>query len=319
MSLEPAVANLTSPPVLAFVLGATATFLRSDLRLPPAIHTALTTYLLLAIGLKGGAQLAQSSLAEVWLPAVCAVGLGLMIPLWAFAIARRAGKLTVSDAAALAAHYGSVSVVTFTAAMAFATAAGREPEDGFLSALVALMEIPGIVVALLLAARFGGGVRGADAIREVVAGRGVMLLGGGLLIGAFAGESGAQAIKPFFVDPFYGILVLFLLEMGATAAARFEDVKKAGRFLVSFGVAMPVVNGALGVAVGTLAGLSPEGAAILGTLAASASYIAAPAAVRIALPEANPGLSLTAALAITFPFNLVAGIPFCFFLADWLA
>ncbi|MFN0093176.1 MAG: sodium-dependent bicarbonate transport family permease [Dehalococcoidia bacterium] len=317
MPLDAAATNLTSPPVLAFALGAAATFLRGDLRFPDAIHTAITTYLLLAIGLKGGAQLSESSLGEVWLPAVVAVGLGCCIPLWAYAGARQFGKLSVADSASMAAHYGSVSIVTFTAATAFATASGREAE-GFLPALVAMMEIPGIIVALLVAARFGGGVQGAEAIREVVSGRGVLLLGGGLIIGFAAGTDGSKAIEPFFVAPFYGVLVLFLLEMGSTAAERFGEVRQAGAFLLGFGLAMPILNGALGVIAGTLAGLSPEGAAILGAVAGSASYIAAPAAVRIALPEANPGLSLTAALAITFPFNLIAGIPLFFLLADAL-
>lgn len=161
--------------------------------------------------------------------------------------------------------------------------------------------------------------RVSDVVREVLTGRTMVLLVGGLLIGYFAGAKSYEPVKPFFESGFRGALTIFLLEMGLTAGARLSDLKKSGLFLVGFGIAMPILHGLLGVALGTMAGLSVGGSAMLGTMAASASYIAAPPAVRMSLPEANPTYSLTASLAITFPFNLVAGIPLYFFWAQWLA
>ncbi len=317
-SLELAGTNLTSPAVLAFALGAAATFLRTDLKLPEAIHSALTFYLLLAIGLKGGAELSSSSPGDVWLPALAAVGLGLLTPCWSFAIARRIGRMNIPDAAALAAHYGSVSIVTFTATLAFLDELSI-PVEGYMTALVALMEVPAIVAALLIARRAMGGSGGiGEAMREVFTGRGVVLLVGGLAIGLLSGKDGLDRVSGFFVEPFAGILVIFLLEMGITAASRFRDLRTGGVFLLGFGTALPVLHGLLGAAVGTAIGLSVGGTTVLATLAASASYIAAPAAVRVALPQANPGYYLTAALAITFPFNLVIGIPLYYRFATFL-
>jgi hypothetical protein len=311
--------NLLSPIILAFALGIIATLVRSDLKFPEPLYTALSIYLLLAIGLKGGAALSVTPLGEFALPALATLALGLTVPLWSYAIVRRVGKMSVPDAAAIAAHYGSVSVVTFIAALSFLDAA-RVTYEGFLPTLVAVLEVPAIVVALVLARVRGGAGRGSwgTVMHEVLAGRSVLLLMGGLLIGALSGKAGLERVGPLFVDPFQGVLVLFLLEMGMVAARRFRDLKKAGVFLLAFGIVMPLLHGALGVWLGSLAGLSLGGSMVLGTMAASASYIAAPAAVRIALPEANPGYYLTAALAITFPFNLTVGIPVYFAVAQWM-
>ena len=316
--LELIQANLLSPVVLAFLLGAAAVWVRSDLKIPEGMYTALSIYLLLAIGLKGGAALAKTPLDEIWLPAAAALALGCAIPLWTYASARRFGGLGVPDSAALAAHYGSVSVVTFVAALAFLDAAGTAYE-GFLPALVAIMEVPAIAVAIVMARAAGGGSRQGwgPVLHEVLSGRSIVLLAGGLVIGAASGPAGLARVAPVFVDPFQGVLVLFLLEMGMVAARRLREVRTAGVFLVAFGVGMPVLNGALGAWVGCVVGLSLGGSTVLGVLAASASYIAAPAAVRVALPEANPGLYLTASLAITFPFNLAVGIPLCHAAAQW--
>lgn len=307
--------NLLSPMVLAFVLGAVARMARSDLRFPDAVSAILAIYLLLAIGLKGGVALAEVSLAEFWAPCLATLVLGVAIPLWCFGILRRLGRFDVVNAAALAAHYGSVSAVTFTAAVTFAERVGV-PLERFLPALVAILEIPAIVVALLLARQSLQAGSWGHALHEVAAGKSVVLLAGGLLIGYLGGEEGLRQVAPFFVDPFKGVLTLFLLDLGTLAAARFGDLRQAGPFLVGFGIVMPLVNGAVGVALGDLAGLSVGGAAVLGVLAASASYIAAPAAVRTALPDANPGYYLTASLAVTFPFNLAVGIPVYFALAE---
>lgn len=308
-ALDLAHANLASPIVLAFVLGAVATLVRSDLRIPDAVTSGLSIYLLLSIGLRGGVELSHAHLGELWQPALATLGLGVVIPVVAYALLRRGVRLGVPDAAAVAAHYGSVSVVTFTASIAFLAALGVESE-GFMTTLVAMLEIPAIVVALLIARlRSAGGGSLAGATREIVAGKSILLLAGGLLIGLAAGEERYAPVAPVFTDAFKGALVLFLLDLGMTAARRLRDVRTAGPRLAAFAVLMPLANGAAGVGLGTLAGLSTGGATVLGVMAASASYIAAPAAVRIALPEANPSLYLTASLGITFPFNLVIGIP----------
>ena len=311
--------NLLSPMVLAFGLGAVATFVRSDLKFPEPVYQLLSIYLLFAIGLKGGASLAVASLAEVALPAAAGMALGAAIPVWSYAVLRRFGAFSVPDAAALAAHYGSVSAVTFIAALSYAATVGAATE-GFLPALLALMEVPAIAVALLIARRAGsGGGRPHEVLAEVLAGKSMLLLGGGLAIGWLGGKDGWARVSPFFADPFQGILTLFLLEMGMVAARRVHDLREVGGFLVAFAIGMPLVNGAVGIGLASAVGLSVGGSMVFGVLAASASYIAAPAAVRIALPEANPGYYLTASLAITFPFNLVVGLPLYYALAQRLA
>lgn len=301
-------ANLLSPIVLAFALGALATFIRSDLRIPDALYESLSIYLLFAIGLKGGVAVSTADPAALVLPAIVTLALGLATPVWCFAILRRLGRFGRVDSAAIAAHYGSVSAVTFVATLTFLDHAGI-PVEGFVTALVALLEVPGIVVALLLA-RSGRSAAWGEAFRELITGKSVILLIGGLVVGFLSGPERFEPVEPLFVGLFQGALVLFLLELGLVAARRFRDVRAAGPFLIVFAIVMPVAHGVLGAALGTAAGLSIGGATILGMLAASASYIAAPAAVRIALPEANPSLYLTAVLAVTFPFNLAIGIPF---------
>jgi hypothetical protein len=300
-------ANLLSPMVLAFALGVLATLLRSDLKVPDSLYDSLAIYLLLAIGLKGGVALSEARLAEVAFPALVTLVLGAATPVWCFAILRQLGGFDRANAAAVAAHYGSVSAVTFIASLAFLQEIGQ-PYEGFVPALVALLEVPGIVVALLLARR-GSDAHWGGTVRELVTGKSVVLLTGGLAIGWVTGREGFSHVAPLFEGLFKGALVLFLLEMGLVTARRFRDLRRMGPFLVGFGLVMPVLHAALGVGLGTLAGLSAGGATVLGVLAASASYIAAPAAVRIALPEASPSLYLTAALAVTFPFNLAVGIP----------
>lgn len=309
--------NLLSPVVLAFALGVVATLVKSDLEFPEPLYQALSIYLLLAIGLKGGAALSTTPLTDFVPPAGATLALGLVTPLTAFAALVWLARMDRVNAGALAAHYGSVSAVTFLAALAFGQATGQ-PAEGFMPALVALLEVPAIVVGLLLAKGRVGSGAGAGwgaAIHEVLTGRSVILLVGGVLIGWVAGTERMVAVEPFFVAAFPGALTLFLLEMGLVAARRLRDLRAAGVPLVLFAVVVPLLHGALGTWVGDLAGLSVGGAAVLGTMAASASYIAAPAAVRIALPEARPSLYLTASLGITFPFNLVVGIPVYFALA----
>ncbi len=348
--------NLLSPVVLAFLLGAIAVFVRSDLSMPKDLYAGLSIYLLLAIGLRGGHELAEAHLSEVWRPALATLALGVVVPLMCYALLRRTGRFNVADAAALAAHYGSVSAVTFAATLTFLDTRGIQYE-GFMPALVALLEVPAIVVALMIAriaiakTEAGGASSGnwKAVLHEVLAGRSVVLMIGGLIAGYVSTSKNMDRVAPVFVNLFYGALVLFLLEMGMVAARRLREAlsgrsdpsdlgptplpapaelepadsgnaiqRRTGWFLLAFAILMPVFNGALGVALGKLAGMSFGGAVVLGVMSASASYIAAPAAVRVALPQANPAYYLTAAIGITFPFNLTLGIPIMYSLAQLL-
>ena len=314
--------NLLSPVVLAFGLGIVASVVKSDLEFPDALYQSLSIYLLLAIGFKGGTALAKTPLAEFAGPAAATLALGLITPVIAFGVLTALARMDRINAGALAAHYGSVSAVTFLAAQSFGTASGT-PVEGFMPALVAVLEVPAIVVGLLLAGNAAGSSATGSrpeaswmaALQEVLTGRSIVLLVGGLVLGWAAGPTRMVSVEPFFVAGFQGALTLFLLEMGMVAARRLRDLREAGLKLIVFGTGIPVVHGLLGTWAGTLSGLSVGGAAVLGTMVASASYIAAPAAVRIALPEARPTYYLTAALGITFPFNLVLGIPLYFWFA----
>ena len=307
-------ANLLSPAVLFFALGLIAALTKSDLKFPEPFYIGLTIYLLVAIGFKGGVAIAEAGLATVWLPALAAMALGTLIPLWTYPLLRFGGKLSAVDSAAIAAHYGSVSAVTFIAATNYLKAI-NEPFESYATAFLAVMESPAILVGVVLgklATKRAGEDSGASlkkAMHEALFGRSIFLLVGALIVGALCGEEGMKKVEPFFVTPFQGVLALFLLEMGIVAGRRLEDLKKVGAFLLGFGVLVPVANGALGVYLGKLCGLEPGGATLLGVLSASASYIAAPVAIRMSLPEANPTLYLTSSLAITFPFNITLGIP----------
>ena len=313
-------ANLLSPAVLFFALGLVAALTKSDLRFPEPLYVGLTIYLLIAIGFKGGVAIAEAGIAKVWLPALAAMALGAFIPLWTYPVLRLGGKFSAVDAAAVAAHYGSVSAVTFIAATNYLKAIDQ-PFESHATAFLAVMESPAILVGVVLgklATKKAGQNSGASiktAMHEAIFGRSIFLLVGALLVGAACGDVGMKKVEPFFVTPFQGVLALFLLEMGIVAGRRFEDLKKIGPFLLVFGVVAPLLNGALGVCVGKLVGLGLGGATLMGVLSSSASYIAAPAAIRMSLPEANPTLYLTSSLAITFPFNITLGIPIYFEMA----
>ncbi len=302
----------------AFVLGIVATLVRSDLRIPDEVYTALSIYLLLAIGLRGGAELSETSAARFWAPAAAGLALSMAIPLWSYAILRRLGRFEIADAGAIAAHFGSVSVVTFSASLTLLDSLGVTYE-GFMPTLLALLEIPGIVVALLVARlQLGKGSSFGMILHEVLTGKSMVLLLGGLVIGYLGGQHGLEQVAPFFVAPFKGVLSIFLLELGIVVARRLGDLKRVGPFLVCFSIVAPLVHGLIGVSLGTLAGLSLGGSTVLGVLAASASYIAAPAAARLALPQANPSYYLTASLGVAFPFNLAVGLPLYYTFARWL-
>ena len=318
MLLEAAVSNATSPPVLAFVLGLIAVAVKSDLRLPESLYQGLSIYLLLGIGIKGGVALSEANFAQVAWPILGTLLLGITIPVLAFWIVGRLTKLDAINRGALAAHYGSTSLVTFSAALIFLDSQGVQYE-GFVATLLAILEIPGIVIGLMLASRgLGRGVNWGESLREILTSKSIVLLAGGLLLGLTTGAAGYQKVEPFFGGLFIGVLVLFLLEMGIVAGRRLPDVREAGVGLIVFSLGFPLLAGSLGVVVGEITGLSLGGSVVLGVLTASASYIAAPAAVRLALPEASPGVYLTASLGITFPLNLIFGIPIVFALGNLL-
>lgn len=307
------------PVVYFFVLGLAARLLRSDLKLPGVLYESLTIYLLLAIGIKGGVELASHPSGPVVAQIGAALGMAILIPLIAFPILRYAGKFDSHNAGAIAAHYGSVSVVTFAVAMTYLVQRNVAYE-AYMPLFVAALEAPGIIVGVMLGrmADRGREARWPALLREVLLGKSIVLLLGGLLIGWLAGPLEIAPVKPFFFDLFKGALCLFLLEMGLIVAARVGDLRKAGAFLICFGVLMPLLAGFIGAVTGWLVQLSVGGTTLLATLAASASYIAAPAAVRIALPQANPGLSLAAAIGITFPFNITFGVPIYHYFAQLL-
>ncbi|MBK0400605.1 sodium-dependent bicarbonate transport family permease [Limibaculum sp. M0105] len=308
--------NLVSPMVLSFALGFAAALARSDLSFPEAAAKALSLYLLFAIGFKGGASVADHGLDATLVLAIAAgAALSAVIPLIAFALLQAISGLDRVNAAAVAAHYGSISIVTFVAATSALTTAG-EGFEGYLVAVAAVMETPAILVALWLArAGRAGAAEPAGGTepglwREIALNGSIVLLTGAFLIGLATGPSGLAEISSFIIDPFKGVLCLFLLDMGLVAG---RGMRTGARHLaapvIGFGLCMPLIGAALGLAAGTAIGLSTGGIALMATLAASASYIAVPAAMRVALPEANPSIYLTLSLGVTFPFNLTVGIP----------
>jgi len=316
--------NLLSPIVLAFLVGMAATLIRSELEFPQPVLNAISIYLVFSIALQGGTELAEVSLAQAWKPVLAAVAAAVVLPLAAYTSARRLLKLDVANAAGLAALFGSVSSVTFLAAVSFAEKMGT-PSEPYLPALVSIMEW-GILVALLIArialngAGGGAPVRGLGSIAvETLRGRSVILILGGLAIGFIIGPEGFKPIKPVFGDAFRGVLVLFLLEMGMVAARQLKEFFRLGPRLLAFGTLQPVVHGLAGVALGHAVGLSTGGAFVFGAICGSASYIDAPAAVRATLPQANPGIYLTTSLGITFPFNLLLGLPLYYQFSLWLS
>jgi hypothetical protein len=313
--------NLLSPIVLAFALGIIAGLIKSELELPEPVLKLLAIYLLFSIGLKGGTELAAVKFADIAGLLGVTIALTIAIPVTVFFVLRKAGKFDSANAAAVAAHYGSVSSVTFFASVAFAKAMNT-PSEGYMTAVVALMEW-GVIIALMLARWSMGKESGTHSmgalIIDTLRGRGIILLTGGMAIGLLAGERGWKQIAPFYDDLFRGILMLFLLEMGMTAARQFRAFAQVGVFMTSFAIVAPIVLGLTGVWLGHLVGLSIGGAFVLGAVCASASYIDAPAACRAALPQANPGIYLTASLGVTFPFNLLVGLPLYYQFALWLA
>ena len=318
-SWDLALSNLVSVGVLAFVFGFIAARIKSDVRVPEQIYQFLSIYLLFGIGLKGGHSLKSVTFEEVFAPAVTTIVAGALIPVFAYLSLRLIRTLSVVDRGSIAAHYGSTSLVTFSAALLFLESNSIYVE-GFAPALLTLMEIPGLIVGIYLGSRTPGSeVKWSETLKEVLLGKTVLLLFGGLFIGAVSSNEGYEKVSPFFIGLLSGLLVLFLLHLGYLAGFNFSEVRKVGKPLIIFGLLFPVIVGVMGVALGSAIGLSVGGSTVLGVLCASASYIAAPAAVGVALPKANATLALMSSIGVTFPFNLIIGIPVYFKVAELLS
>ncbi|MEO9823397.1 MAG: sodium-dependent bicarbonate transport family permease [Paracoccaceae bacterium] len=310
-TLALAINNLISPIILSFVLGLCAALARSDLTIPEAVAKGMSIYLLFAIGFKGGAGVAAHGVDGTLIATIFAgIILSFALPFIAFALLRVMTPFDTINSAAVAAHYGSISIVTFVAATSVLEGQGLDPE-GYMVAVAAVMEAPAILSALWLVSRSGGTTTASSGLyREIMLNGSIVLLVGSFLIGMITGEKGLNQIAPFIIAPFQGVLCLFLLDMGLVAGRGLRETRgDLGLGAIGFGILMPLIGSIIGLAAGLLIGLSSGGVALLMTLSASASYIAVPAAMRVALPEARPSIYLTLSLGVTFPFNLTIGIP----------
>ncbi|TAF47226.1 MAG: sodium-dependent bicarbonate transport family permease [Sphingobacteriales bacterium] len=311
--------SLLDPVILFFILGAFGGLVKSDLRIPEAFYHTLSIYLLLSIGIKGGIELYHNQFHTIILPAISTVFLGGLITVLAYLILSKVGKFDKTNAVAIATHYGSVSAVTFAVVLNYL--ADRQIKyEQYVTVLLVMLEIPSIAVGIFLA-KWNTSEKKMNykaLVHEIFLGKTILLLVGGLLIGVATAYTGNKQINFFFFDLFKGFLAIFMLEMGVVASQRFGDLKKVGPFLLCFGVLMPFISATLGIFIAMMIHLSVGGAIVLATMAASASYIAAPAAMKIALPKANPTFYLTASLGISFPFNIIFGIPIYYYVAHHL-
>jgi uncharacterized protein len=321
MDLALAADNLLNPAILFFALGIIAGLLKSDLAIPEAVTKLLSLYLMWAIGIKGGIKLRETGLtAEAMWSLGAAVLLAVIIPLYVYRLLRR--KLDADNAAALCAVYGSVSAVTFLTASAFLQRQGIE-YGGHMVAALALMESPAILMAVTFSRSAHAKDRSqlpslTESLKEAALNGPVVLLTGAMIIGAIVGRPGHELLKPLYVDLFQGVLTFFLLELGLVAAKRWRVLKVIGWGLVSFGVFIPLINACIALILAYFFRLSPGNAFLLVVLAASASYIAAPAAIRHSIPKASPGIYIPLALAVTFPFNIIVGLPLYWAAVSWL-
>lgn len=305
------VSNILNPPILFFFLGMTAVLVKSDLEIPAPIPKLFSLYLLFAIGFKGGVELVKSGITQdVFLTLLAAMVMACLVPIYTFFILRI--KLDAYDSAAIAATYGSISAVTFITASAFLTELGID-FDGYMVAALALMESPAIIVGLILVNLFTISEKREfswpEVLKEAFLNSSVFLLVGSLIIGILTGEHGWKVLEPFTQGLFYGVLTFFLMDMGIVAAKRLKDLQKTGIFLIGFAILIPILNACIGVLIARAINMSQGDALLFSVLCASASYIAVPAAMRMTVPEANPSLYVSTALAVTFPFNIIVGIP----------
>lgn len=317
-ALETLASSLLVPTILFFALGLIAAFARSDLSIPEGAAKFMSLYLLLAIGFKGGASLAEHGLSpDLFATILAGVALSFLLPFIAFALLRALTRLDPLNAAAVAGHYGSISIVTFVTATSLLELTGVA-YDGYMVAVAAAMEVPAILSALWLAHSTGSnGERPEGFWRELLANGSVVLLLGAFAIGAITGGKGMELIAPFIVTPFTGILCLFLLDMGLSAGrSLIKNREMLSPGLFAFGAAMPVIGALLAYGAGWVVGLGSGSLFLLMVLAASASYIAVPAAMKIALPKAESGIYLTLSLGVTFPFNITVGLPLYYWLAS---
>jgi uncharacterized protein len=307
------ISNFLNPPVLFFFLGMLAVLVKSDLDIPAPIPKLFSLYLLLSIGFKGGVELARSGITQpILITLAAAIVMSILVPIYTFFILRT--RLDPYNAAAIAATYGSISAVTFITAGSFLDQL-HIAYDGYMVAALALMESPAIIIGLILVNVFtdrsgdSESIQWSEVLQEAFFNGSVFLLIGSVAIGFITGEHGWQTLKPFTQDMFYGVLTFFLLDMGLVAAKRIQDLQKSGVFLISFGTLIPLLNATIGIFLAKAISLSSGDALLFAVLCASASYIAVPAAMRLTVPEANPSFYISAALAITFPFNILLGIP----------
>ncbi|XHR85982.1 MAG: sodium-dependent bicarbonate transport family permease [Gloeotrichia echinulata GP01] len=307
--------NILNPPVLFFFLGMLAIFLKSDLEIPQPLPKLFSLYLLLAIGFKGGYELDESGITpQIALTLLAAILMAFVVPVYSFFVLRI--KLDTYNAAAIAATYGSISAVTFITAQSFLKILNI-PSGGHMVAALALMESPAIIIGILLVRVFSQNKENEkfswnEVLREAFLNGSVFLLIGSVIIGILTGQKGWEKLHPFTQDIFYGVLAFFLLDMGMVAARRIKDLSKTGSFLIIFSIFMPVANAIFGIIIAKAIGMSAGNALLFAVLCASASYIAVPAAMRMSVPEANPSLYVSMALALTFPFNIIIGIPLYF-------
>ena len=313
--------NLLNPAVLFFFLGLLAVFIRSDLEIPQPIPKFLSLYLLLAIGVKGGVELSHSGITTHVITTLgIAVFMSLLVPFYSFYILKK--RVSIYDAGAIAATYGSISAVTFITATSFLKDLNVE-YGGHMVAAMALMESPAIIIGVLLINLYRpdkeeGSESYGTILKEALTNGSVVLILGSLLIGILGGERTDAALHPFTEDIFKGMLAFFLLDMGLLAGKRIRSLRKAGNFLIAFSIVIPLINAAIGILLCTLFSINTGDSLLLVVLLASASYIAVPAAIRITVPEANPGLYVPMSLAITFPFNIILGIPVYFYILEYL-
>ncbi len=312
--------NILNPPVLFFFIGMTAVFLKSDLEIPQPLPKLFSLYLLFAIGFKGGHEIHESGInGEIAITLIAAILSAIIVPIYSFFILKI--KLDAYNAAAIAATYGSISAVTFVTASSFLEQQSIA-YGGHMIAALALMESPAIIVGLILVRLFTQNKESksnieegeeefswTEVLREAFLNGSVVLLLGSLLVGMITSQNGWDRLEVFTGEIFYGMLTFFLLDMGLVAARRIDDLKKSGSFVISFSILMPVFNALIGIFIAKLIGMSVGNALLFAVLSASASYIAVPAAMRMTVPEANPSLYISMALALTFPFNIIIGIP----------